>query len=153
MRCYQLVGVPGSGKSTWLDKQDWKKNCVYVSTDYYVEKFAKRMNKTYSEVFNDVMPRAIRLMMRRVRLAQSKQLDIVWDQTNTTVSSRKRKFIALPEYDHIAIVFKTPDIKELDRRIRNRPGKTIPKAVMWDMIVQLSDPTEDEGFKEIWYAQ
>jgi len=153
MRCYQMVGVPGSGKSTWIANQDWAQDCVIVSTDEYVERFARRMGKTYSEVFDAVMKRAIRLMMRRVRWAHERNLDVIWDQTSTTVSSRARKFSALFDYDHVAVVFRTPAWPELKRRLDSRPGKTIPRKVIKGMIHGWEDPTEEEGFTEIWYAQ
>jgi predicted kinase len=167
--CYQLVGVPGAGKSTWLDNQNWikgfvsfgqtginywtpKSDYVIVSTDYFVERFARRMGLTYSEVFDKVMPRAIRLMMRRVQKAQSEGRRIIWDQTSTTLASRKRKFNALPDYEHVAVVFKTPDWAELERRLSNRPNKVVPLEVVKGMIDNFEMPTEAEGFKEIWYA-
>ena len=152
MRCYQMVGVPGSGKSTWIANQDWAGNCVVVSTDAYVERFAQRMGKTYSEVFEEVMPRAIRLMMRRVRWAHERNLDVIWDQTSTTAASRRRKFSALFDYDHIAVVFRTPAWPELKRRLDSRPGKTIPRKVIKGMIHSWEEPSEEEGFMEIWYA-
>ena len=139
-KCYQLVGVPGSGKSTWISNQTWISECVIVSTDYYVEKFARRSGKTYSEV------------MKRVRKAQKEQKDIIWDQTSTTWTSRKRKFNSLPEYEHIAIVFQTPDEEEHQRRLKTRPGKIIPEHVLHDMVWNFEMPTEEEGFKEIWYV-
>ena len=151
-KCYQLVGVPGSGKSTWASNQLWAKDCAYVSTDGYVERFAQRMGKTYSEVFDAVMPRAIRLMMRAVRKARDNGKDVIWDQTSTTVASRKRKFNSLRDYEHIAVVFETPSRIELKRRLESRPGKNIPNAVMEGMISSFQMPTEDEGFKEIWFA-
>lgn len=149
-KCYQLIGVPGSGKSTWYANQEWMKDMMYVSTDIYVEKFARRMKKTYREVFNDVMPRAVRLMMRRVNIAKEKQQDIVWDQTSTTEISRARKFRSLIDYDHVAVVFPTPDLKELERRLVSRVEKDIPRDVVWNMIVNFEEPSEEEGFKEIW---
>jgi predicted kinase len=152
MKCYQMVGVPGSGKSTWIANQDWAGNCVVVSTDAYVERFAQRMGKTYSEVFEEVMPRAIRLMMRRVRWAHERNLDVIWDQTSTTAASRRRKFSALFDYDHIAVVFRTPAWPELKRRLDSRPGKTIPRKVIKGMIHGWEEPSEEEGFMEIWYA-
>jgi predicted kinase len=152
MKCYQMVGVPGSGKSTWIANQDWAGNCVIVSTDEYVERFAQRMGKTYSEVFDTVMKRAIRLMMRRVRWAHERNLDVIWDQTSTTISSRARKFSALYDYDHVAVVFRTPDRDELDVRLSGRPGKHIPKRVIDSMIAGWEEPSEEEGFMEIWYA-
>jgi predicted kinase len=152
MICYQMIGVPGSGKSTWIANQDWARDCVVVSTDAYVERFAQRMGKAYSEVFDAVMPRAIRLMMRRVRWAHERNLDVIWDQTSTTANSRRRKFSALFDYDHIAVVFKTPEWAELKRRLDSRPGKTIPRKVVKGMIHGFEQPTEEEGFKEIWHA-
>jgi len=151
-KCYQLIGVPGSGKSTWVDKQAWAFSCAKVSTDKWVEIYAKEVGRTYSEVFTDFMPTAVDLMAREVVAAREMGRDIIWDQTSTTVDSRAKKFRMLPDYEHIAIVFKTPDSDELKRRLKSRPGKVIPKRVIETMIEFWEEPTEDEGFKEIWYA-
>ena len=151
-KLYVLVGVPGSGKSTWVANQDWASSCAYISTDGYVEKFARRMGKTYSEVFDEVMPRAIRLMMRAVRIAERNGKDVIWDQTSTNLAARRRKFSALPKYYKIAVVFATPDAAELKRRLASRPGKIIPGHVMKSMIAGFVMPTEDEGFDEVWHA-
>jgi hypothetical protein len=78
--------------------------------------------------------------------------DIIWDQTSTTVLSRAKKFRMLPEYDHIAVVMKTPDEIELARRLSSRPGKIIPEEVVLSMINNFEMPTLDEGFKEIRYV-
>ena len=150
--CYQLVGIPGSGKSTWIKNQDWAKDCSVASTDMWVEMEAERQGKTYSEIFDEYMPHAVRLMANHVELARDKGMDIIWDQTSTTLASRRRKFNMLPKYRHIAVVFKTPEPEELTRRLNSRPGKTIPDHVMKRMIEGYDIPTEDEGFTEIWYV-
>jgi predicted kinase len=149
-KVYILVGVPASGKTTWLMNQSWIVGMEYVSTDFYVEKFAKRLGKTYNEVFDDVMPRAVRLMARAVNRARAAGRDIIWDQTNTTVKSRAKKFRMLPDYYHIAVVFDTPESNEHARRLAGRPGKSIPDYVVRSMIDNFEMPTEQEGFKEIW---
>ena len=151
-KCYQLIGVPGSGKSTWVSNQEWAGECAYISTDTHVEEFAKKMGKTYSEVFTEVMPECVNLMADDVIRAREAGKDIIWDQTSTTVKSRTRKFNMLPDYEHIAVVFKTPEHKELMRRLFSRPGKDIPDHVIASMIASWEDPTEEEGFKEIWFA-
>ncbi len=151
-KCYQLVGVPASGKSTWIANQDWASECVVVSTDEFVESYAKEQGKTYSEVFADYMPTAVTLMADKVIEAREQGKDIIWDQTSTTVKSRARKFSMLPDYEHIAVVFKTPEHKELMRRLFSRPGKEIPEHVIASMIAGWEEPTEDEGFKEIWFS-
>jgi gluconate kinase len=58
----------------------------------------------------------------------------------------------LRDYEHIAVVFKTPDADELAKRLASRPGKNIPDHVMRSMIENFEMPTEKEGFKEVWYA-
>jgi len=147
--CYQLVGVPGSGKSTWIKSQDWAKDCAIVSTDMWVEMEAERVGKTYTEIFQDYMPHAVKLMAQHVELARDKGMDIIWDQTSTTEITRRRKFNMLPDYEHIAVVFNTPDQVELDKRLSSRPGKIIPDHVMKSMIEGFVMPTTDEGFAEI----
>ena len=151
-KCYQLIGVPGSGKSTWVEAQDWAMTCARVSTDKWVEIYAKEVGRTYSEVFTDFMPTAVELMAKEVVAARDMNRDIIWDQTSTSVKSRKRKFNMLPDYYHIAVVFKTPEHTELMRRLMNRPGKDIPDHVIASMIASFEMPTEEEGFKEIWFA-
>lgn len=149
-KLYMLVGVPGSGKSTWVLNQEWSRNCAVISTDMWVEIEAERMGKTYTEIFQEYMPKAVELMAHQVELARDKGMDIIWDQTSTTISTRAKKFRMLPDYYHIAVVFKTPAPAELQQRLANRPGKVIPSEVMDDMIAKWQEPTEDEGFKEIW---
>jgi predicted kinase len=151
-KCYQLIGVPGAGKSTWIKSQDWIADHVIVSTDSHVENQAKIEGKTYNEVFKDFMPFAVKMMASDVVKAREAGKDIIWDQTSTSVNSRKKKFNMLPDYEHIAVVFKTPEADELARRLANRPGKSIPDHVMRTMIAGFEMPTEEEGFKEIWYT-
>ena len=150
--CYQLIGVPASGKSTWIKNQDWALGLTVVSTDMWVEIYAKEQGKTYSEVFTDYMPTAVDLMAKQVVFAREYGHTIIWDQTSTTVKSRARKFNMLPDYEHIAVVFRTPDRSELDVRLSGRPGKHIPKNVIDSMIAGWEEPTLEEGFKEIWFA-
>ena len=152
MKCYQLIGVPGSGKSTWVNAQAWAKNCAYISTDKFVDAHAHDIGKTYNEVFKDFMPHAVKMMADEVNEARDAGKDIIWDQTSVSISSREKKSRMLPDYEHIAVVFRTPEPEELARRLASRPGKNIPKNVIDSMISNWDEPTEDEGFKEIWYV-
>ena len=151
-RCYQLIGIPGSGKTTWVNNQDWAKECAYISTDIWVELEAESQGKTYSEVFEDYMPKAVNIMSAQVVDARDQDKDIIWDQTSTTIASRAKKFNMLPNYEHIAVVFRCPDADELMRRLDSRPGKVIPLDVIEGMVKNFEVPSEEEGFKEIWYV-
>jgi predicted kinase len=149
-KCYQLIGVPCAGKSTWIKNQVWALGLTIVSTDAFVEDYARAQGKTYSEVFKDYMPRAVELMAEQVVRARTLGHTILWDQTSTTIASRTRKFNMLPDYEHIAVVFTTPDIAVLKERLASRPGKEVPWEVVQGMIDNFEMPTLEEGFKEIW---
>lgn len=151
-KLYVLVGVPGSGKSTWVKNQKWADQCVVVSTDEFVEDYAKECGQTYSEVFDDYMPTAVKLMADKVVRAREAGKDIIWDQTSTSIATRAKKIRMLPDYYKIAVVFNKPDDEELKRRLASRPGKNVPWAVIDQMWGSWEDPTEEEGFSEIWYT-
>jgi predicted kinase len=150
--CYQLIGVPASGKSTWIKNQIWALGLTVVSTDAFVEDYARECGSTYSKVFDDYMPRAVELMANQVVFAREHGHTIIWDQTSTTIASRARKFNMLPGYEHIAVVFRTPDLDVLKERLASRPGKVVPWEVVQSMIDNWEEPALEEGFKEIWYV-
>lgn len=151
-KLYMLIGVPGSGKSTWTANQDWAKDCSIVSSDRFIDEHAAKEGKTYNEVFDDYVKIATKLMENQVLIAQANNMDIIWDQTNMSAKSRAKKLAMLPNYEKIAVVFDTPPKEELDRRLASRPGKMISEAIVNSMISSYNEPTEEEGFKEIWRA-
>ena len=125
---YVLVGVPASGKSTWIKNQDWALGLNIVSTDVWVEDYANRMGKTYSDVFDEYMPTAVKLMADHAVKCRENNHDIIWDQTSTTVLSRAKKI-----------------------RMASRAGKVVPMEIVESMIANWEEPTKEEGFDEIWY--
>lgn len=149
---YILVGVPGVGKTTWVESQTLLSTYVYLSTDRYVEQFAQEDNKPYNVVFKLRMPEAVKCMVDDAIIARNNQQDIIWDQTSTNRESRTRKIDMLQGYRKIAVVFRTPEREELDRRLASRPNKIIPSYVVDGMIENFEEPTLDEGFDEIIYV-
>ena len=138
---YVLVGVPGSGKSTWVSKQNWDNNAVYVSSDKYIDEYAASVGKTYSDVFASYI--------QDVEEARAAGYDIVWDQTSTTKAARAKKLRMLASYRAVAVVFPTPAEEELNRRLKQRVGKNIPSNVMKQMIDNFEQVELSEGFSEI----
>lgn len=148
-KVYMMIGVPGSGKSTWIN-QNKKPNDVVVSTDDVIEREAERKGKTYSEVFDSVIKYATSKMNDDLTKAIKNNQDIIWDQTNIGAKARRGKLSRIPKnYEKIAVFFPTPDMDELNRRLANRPGKTIPAFVVKSMITNLEPPAREEGFDQI----
>ena len=124
---------------------------VHISTDAWVNLYAESVGKTYSEVFEDYMPKAINLMVAQVIDAKEQGKDIIWDQTSTTIASRKRKFNMLADkYEMLAVVFMTPEKDEWQRRLASRPGKVIPDYVISDMQKNFEYPRYAEGFSKMY---
>ena len=151
---WMLVGVPGSGKSTWI-AQNFPDltGCYVASTDRLIEIYASMRGATYDDVFLENIKYAEKAMLTHVKDAVMYNYDIIWDQTNLTPKSRAKKLSLIPtHYRKISVFFPTPETGELDRRLASRPGKTIPPYIIDGMIEMIEYPDFDEGFDVIWNA-
>lgn len=146
-----LVGVTGVGKTTWA-LSNMPASYEYINSDMYIEQYANKIGKTYTEVFPTYVSTAIELMWRDVKNAYSLGKNIVWDQTNTTMLSRRKKLDFLIGYHKVALVFTTPPIEEVYRRLETRPNKIIPKTILQNMIQGWEEPTKEEGWDDIRYV-
>jgi predicted kinase len=147
-----LVGVPGSGKSTWI--QEYMPMANVMSTDIVIENVAKSYGMSYNEGFKDLISFAEKVMWRHITLAHMRQEDYVIDRTNLSAKSRK-KFIdklKLHGYEIECVVFHTPEPEEWKRRLDSRPGKTIPQEALDRMVNSYEIPLMSEGFTSIIYA-
>lgn len=141
-----LIGLPGSGKSTWRndfieENQDYK----IFSTDDMLEDLAKSLNKTYNEVFDFTLMKSLeKTMFKQFEESISKKENIIVDRTNMNFKSRKRFLSLVPDdYIKIAHVFMIDD-EELGKRLLQRPGKNIPNDVICSMKSAFQMPTLEE---------
>ncbi len=151
-KLYMMIGIPGSGKSTWVNNQDWLKDAFYISSDNHIDKYAISVGKTHDEVYRKYIKIAEKLVKQDVINAISNNKDVIWDQTNTSAKVRKKKLAKFTDYYKIAVFFKVPDEAELTIRLNSRPGKSISYNTLCRMKSSLEIPTLAEGFDEIWYG-
>lgn len=149
---YMLVGVPGSGKSTWAE-QYLARDFKLVSSDEYIEKTAASLGKTYGDVFKQTIDAATKWMNECIQNYTTACHNIVWDQTNLTMKSRRPKLDKLMAagYDVVAVTFEIPDA-ELTARRRARAtatGKVIAPSIMESMGKTYVRPTRLEGFSKV----
>lgn len=153
-QAYIMVGLPGSGKSTiaqHLVTSVLPGTIAYLSTDSYIEAVASLNRLTYREVFADTIEEAITATNLEMQEAIANRLDLVIDNTHLSVKSRAKKLAMIPPcYQKTAIIVHRPDSAEWNRRLNSRPGKTIPEAVIHDMLASYECPTLAEGFNQIW---
>ena len=151
--CTILVGVPGSGKSTWLQDKYDDETAWFMSTDDIIQDIANMFNVTYSEAFPDLIKFAEKVMWQDFESSAKRGVHIYVDRTNLTVNSRKKIIDRLKPYGYQfeAVVFPTPEDSEWKRRLDSRPGKIIPPHVLSSMGDSYSEPTEAEGFSKITF--
>lgn len=151
---YVLVGLPGSGKSTWTKNflATADKPFVVVSTDDILERIAKENGSSYNEVINHSYGNAEKEMKRNATEAFHKGISVIWDQTNMGVNKRRKILSQTPkEYRKIAVLFEL-DEKELYNRLNKRAeetGKVISPKIVEQMKEGYVEPTKAEGFDEI----
>lgn len=154
--CYIMVGVPGSGKSTFLTKghpdahRDISSFPV-ASSDNVIDEIANRYGFTYDDVFQKLIGFAEMVFWDDIDIFLAQGVSFVIDRTNLTVKSRSKLINLLKEakFNIIAVDVKKPDETEWRRRLASREGKTIPENVLYSMVKNYQEPTLSEGFHKI----
>lgn len=149
-----LVGIPGSGKSSWIADyiaRNPEMNFHVVSSDGIIEEKALLENLDYSSAYKKNIGYAVKEMERRFKQYVRDGVNIIHDQTNLSVKTRKKHLAKVKGYEKSAIVFTLTE-DEWRRRFEKRKtetGKIIPDFVIKDMSANFEYPSTKEGFDEI----
>lgn len=152
-----LVGLPGSGKSTFIKKLKHKspdKEYVIASHDDILMNLASKVGMGYTDAYahfnfmKEIMPAYIRTIKKAVKGGRN----IIIDCTNMKKRDRTEVLDMIPsDYRKIAIVFNvSPD--ELKKRLEKRAketGKHIPDEAIEAMRNYYTPPSREEGFNKI----
>lgn len=153
--CYLMVGLPGSGKSTLCQNLlNENQELEIVSTDEFIEQYAKEKNMTYGKAMRELGDKPQALMNNKIQKLLKDKKSFIWDQTNVFISARKKKIKMLSQnkYTVIAIVTEL-SFEELNRRLDKRVsegGKRINIKIINDMVEGYTRPLYNEGFSEIY---
>lgn len=134
------VGLPGSGKSTWLERQ----GAIPISSDAVRQLLAD--DPTDQSIHARVFA-TIRYLLRQ-RLAIGRTVSFV-DATHLTPSERAPYVTIAKAFDAQieAVFFDVPVVLCLERnRLRNR---NVPREAIEAMAAKLIPPSLEEGFKRI----
>ena len=150
-----LVGLPATGKSTWITKfiNASDKHYTVICLDDLVQQRCENAGMTYSDGYTIMVNDAVRDMYKIASDAIDNRENIIWDQTNLNIDIRKQKLDMIPDDDYhiVAAIFELDD-EERRRRLTSRAnetGKHIPSDVIETMINLYEQPEYSEGFHEI----
>jgi heterogeneous nuclear ribonucleoprotein U-like protein 1 len=151
-----LVGLPGSGKSTWRAKHiaaNPTADPVTVSTDDMIDEYATEHGLTYSEAWDKVNMSSLNTRFKYLlRDAVKAGRNIIVDRTNMGAKARREILKEVTEtYTSHAVIFVVTD-EVLVERLKTRAettGKVIPEFVIKSMAGRYVRPTREEGFDTI----
>lgn len=150
---FMAVGLPGSGKSTFLKKLSEELSLVIASTDDLIEREAVKRGMTYSEAFNKVNFKQLQAEFKKeIEAAVKAGKNIAIDQTNVGAKSRRSKMELIPDsYTCVCLVFDVPDAVLRDRLAKRavETGKVIPEFVVKQMTSSWQTPSTSDGFDMI----
>lgn len=148
-----LIGLVGSGKSTWTKKfLSEHPDYIVASSDDIIDKYAQRDGITYTEAFPKYIKQAAVEFNAILQNALKNRNNVIVDRTNLTKNVRRKILSNVPsDYKKTAVTFTVPR-DEINRRLLQREyeiGKSIPKDVVDSMERSYEEPSVDEGFSEI----
>lgn len=146
-----LVGIPGSGKSTWIEKHlmSYPGYTKVVSRDEIRFSIVKEDEDYFShekEVFNK--------FIKEIKDGLEHCDTTIVDATHINEASRAKLFRALGDslkgVKTKAVVIKTPLQRALIQNAQRAGRKFVPKNQIIRMYHSFRQPTLEEGFDEIW---
>lgn len=145
MKIYMMIGIQGSGKTTYSNKLKNELNIDILSSD-----ILRDQRKDLKEEF--IFPELYKLCRTKI----SNNEDFIYDATNITPKVRKRFFdnvlINNNNADVIAVYF-IPNVELAQERVKirnlDKNERYLPLEVIKEYAKNLVEPTLEEGFKEI----
>ena len=144
-KLHLMVGIQGSGKSTYSQKLSKELNCKIISSDE-----VRKMNPNLEE--KNVFPEVYRLCAEELR----NNKDVIFDATNITPNVRSRNVNAIKSIFadfKICVYFINTDVEICKERVEKRnklDGEIfIPLEVIESYSKNIIPPTYEENFDEI----
>lgn len=138
-----LIGLPGSGKSTWLKTRS---NGFVASTDDYIQKNADELGISYNEAFPKFIKEAAKNMNEQIVYWISLGEDVYLDQTNLSSVSRARKLQPFKDAGYRCEAYEFQSMLGIDEINELRPDKVIPDHIYIQMENNYDPPLLSEGF-------
>lgn len=148
-----MIGLPASGKSTLIEKLKVDFGITEVlSVDDLAEKYAKEHDLSYKSVIITNFKQFKQEMYEKAEYIKNNKVSFIWDQVNSNKNIRQEKVGMYKNNFHVIGIAMNPTTDEMITRMINRKmytEKDLSSGMLCEMANLFSQPTLDEGFKEI----
>ncbi|XP_019175255.1 PREDICTED: heterogeneous nuclear ribonucleoprotein U-like protein 1 [Ipomoea nil] len=162
-----MVGLPGSGKTTWAQK--WaedhpEKRYILLGENhaFHKMKVPSLLDKcNYDELFECWNGRAAKVFSALVSRASKLPRNFIVDHTNVHKGLRRHKLKPFANYHKVAVVV-FPALEEFKSRVVKRYkelGREIPAGIINEALANFVLPMSkdmhgtDEHFDEVWFPE
>lgn len=143
---YLMSGIPGSGKSTFINMVK-ANNDIVISRDEIRFSMLKE-NEDYFAHEKEVL-QEFRCRIIEAARKSSKTCNVFIDATHISRKVRKRILSYIPYNDVFCIYFK-PDIEKAIEHNNKRTGREkVPEKIIIEQATKYEKPSYEEGFKYI----
>ena len=145
-----MVGIPGSGKSTWIQnhKNFFGDNFIVISRDAIRFSILKEDDEYFSkedEVWKEYV--------NQINSALEKYDNIILDATHLNEKSRSKVLRAInltKDIEVNSIMINTSLNKSLEQNEQRTGRERVPRGQVRRMFFQTTKPSLDEGFDQIY---
>ena len=144
---YLMMGVPGSGKTTFLKNRVTKETSIIISRDTIRFSLLKEGEEYFSHE-----KEVVKIFWEKINNALAEGKDVFVDQTSLTPRSRKYLLEHINGYTYANLIWiNEPLTTCLERNELRRDTKAyVPRDTIKRMFDQLIEPSLDEGFNKIY---
>lgn len=148
-KLYVLVGLPGSGKSSWIEKH-LTDNDVHISRDEIRFELLEPNDEYFKHedlVFNR--------FVEHINFGLRSGFNVFADATHISKGSRWKLLsrINVPNTEVAAIWIRTPFEQTLIQNAQREGRALVPEDVIYNMRKGFQAPTFEEGFSEIYIIE
>ncbi|XP_068106718.1 heterogeneous nuclear ribonucleoprotein U-like protein 1 [Hyperolius riggenbachi] len=156
-----MVGLPGSGKTTWAMKHSAanpEKKYNILGTNAIMDKMkvgGLRRQRNYAGRWEILIQQATKCLNQLIQIAARRKRNYILDQTNVYGTAQRRKMRPFEGFQRKAVIICPTDADLEDRIVKrtDEEGKDVPDSAVLEMKANFSLPEAGDFLSEVIYIE